>query len=217
MEQTIIKTILEETLGIQPEVPLSPEQQIEQESLNTQRYDPNVQAAKSLFGTDGLRDAELVAAFPEIQLFSNFLEDVYRGFNRYTDVRNIPGQDIQKILRKIDDVRTTVISIQNLTTVSGAINLADRFLDGRISKFIKMISKLIDPKKIIPFLKTIIDVCRVIIRVANQILRIISFLSNIITLFLLLVKVFWILRKFFLAVPIPNVFTTVGVTTVASG
>lgn len=211
-----IKTILEETLGIEPQVPLTPEQQIEQESFNTQRYDPNVQAAKSLLGTSGLRDAELVAAFPEIQLFSNFLEDVYRGFERYTDVRNIPGQDLQKILRKIDDVRTTVISIQNLTTVSGAINLADRFLDGRISKFIKMISKLIDPKKIIPFLKTIIDVCRVIIRVANSILRIISFLSNIITLFLLLVKVFWILRKFFLAVPIPNMFTTVGVTTVAS-
>ena len=216
-----VRTILEEVLGIPPQQVLSPEQQIEQEASGLSFQDSlqgniQVQAARDLVGTDGLRDAELVAAFPELQLFSNFMEDVYRVFNKYSDVRNFPSQDVQKALRKIDDVRTIAISIQNLTTVSGAINLADRFLDGRISKFIKTISRIIDPKKIIPFLKTIIDVCRIIIRIANQILRIISFFSNIISLFLLLVKVFWILRKFFLGVPIPNVFTTVGVTTVAS-
>jgi hypothetical protein len=216
-----VRTILEEVLGIPPEQILSPEQQIEQESSglsfrDSLQVNTQVQAARELFSTEGIRDAELVAAFPELQLFSNFMEDVYRVFNKYSDVRNFPSQEVQKALKKIDDVRTIAISIQNLTTVSGAINLADRFLDGRISKFIKMISRIIDPKKIIPFLKTIIDVCRVIIRIANQILRIISFFSNIISLFLLLVKVFWILRKFFLAIPIPNVFTTVGVTTVAS-
>ena len=214
-----VRTILEEVLGIQPEQILSPEQQIEQESselTDALRTDQRVQNIRELVSTDGLRDAELVAAFPELQLFSNYLEDVYRVFNRYSDVRNFPSEDVQKALKKIDDIRTIAISIQNLTSVTGAINLADRFLDGKISKFIKMISKIIDPKRIIPFLKTIIDVCRVIIRIANQILRVISFFSKIITLFLLLVKVFWILRKFFLAVPIPNMFTTVGVTTVAS-
>lgn len=216
-----IRSILEEVLGISPDPNLTPEQQIEQESsnlayTNSLKFNTQAQAARELFGTNGIRDAELVAAFPELQLFSNFMEDVYRVFNKYSDVRNFPSQDVQKVLKKIDDIRTVAISIQNLTTVTGAINLADRFLDGRISKFIKMISKIIDPKKIIPFLKIIIDVCRVIIRIANQILRIISFFSNIISLFLLLVKVFWILRKFFLGVPIPNMFTTVGVTTVAS-
>jgi hypothetical protein len=216
-----VRTILEEVLGIPPQQILSPEQQIEQEASGLSFQDSlqgnaQVQAARDLVGTDGLRDAELVAAFPELQLFSNFMEDVYRVFNKYSDVRNFPNQEVQKALRKIDDIRTIAISIQNLTTVSGAINLADRFLDGRISKFIKTISRIIDPKKIIPFLKTIIDVCRIIIRIANQILRIISFFSNIISLFLLLVKVFWILRKFFLGVPIPNAFTTVGVTTVAA-
>ena len=216
-----VRTILEEVLGIPPEQVLTPEQQIEQEASGLSFRDSlqgntQVQATRELLGEGGLRDAELVAAFPELQLFSNFMEDVYRVFNKYSDVRNFPSQDVQKALRKIDDIRTIAISIQNLTTVSGAINLADRFLDGRISKFIKMISKIIDPRKIIPFLKTIIDICRVIIRIASQILRIISFFSNIISLFLLLVKVFWILRKFFLGVPIPNAFTTVGVTTVAA-
>jgi hypothetical protein len=214
-----VRTILEEVLGIQPEQALSPEQQIEQESselTDALTTDQRVQDVKELLGTDGLRDAELVSAFPELQLFSNYLEDVYRVFNRYSDVRNFPNQDVQKALKKIDDIRTIAISIQNLTTVSGAINLADRFLDGKISKFIKMISKIIDPKRIIPFLKTIMDVCRVIIRIANQILRVISFFSKIITLFLLLVKIFWILRKFFMGIPIPNLVTTVGVTTTVS-
>lgn len=216
-----VRTVLEEVLGIPPQQILSPEQEIEQEASglsfeDSLKFNTQAQAARELFSTDGIRDAELVAAFPELQLFSNFMEDVYRVFNRYSDVRNFPNEDVQKALRKIDDIRTVAISIQNLTTVSGAINLADRFLDGRISKFIKMISKIIDPKKIVPFLKTIIDVCRVIIRIANTILRLVSFFSNIISLFLLLVKVFWILRKFFLGVPIPNMFTTVGVTTVAS-
>ena len=213
-----VRSILEEVLGIEPTQELSPEQQIEQEASGLSIQDSlkgnsQVQQVRELVGKDGLRDVELVAAFPELQLFSNFLEDVYSVFNKYSDVRNFPSQDVQKALKKIDDVRTIAISIQNLTSVTGAINLADRFLDGKISKFIKMISKIIDPKKIIPFLKTIIDICRVIIRIANQILRFISFFSKIITLFLLLVKIFWILRKFFFGIPIPNLVTTVGVTT----
>ena len=215
-----IRTILEEVLGITPEQVLSPEQQIERENSELSQADVSgniqVQAIRELLSTDGIRDAGLVAAFPELRLFSNFMEDVYRTFNKYSDVRSFPSQDVQKILRKIDDIRTIAISIQNLTTVSGAINLADRFLDGKISKFIKLISKIIDPKKIIPFLKTIIEVCRVIIKIASSILRFISFFSNIITLFLLLVKIFWILRKFFSGMPIPNLTTTVGVTTTVS-
>ena len=181
-----IRFILEETLGIQPEQALTPEQQIEQEAsglsedANSVTYNPYVQATKELLSTNGIRDAELVSAFPELQIFSNYMEDVYRSFNRYSDVRNFPSQDVQKELKKIDDIRNIAVSIQNLTTVSGAINLADRFLDGKISKFIKLISKIIDPKKLIPFLKTIIDICRVIIRVSNKILRFISFFSNII-------------------------------------
>ena len=216
-----VRSILEEVLGIEPEQILSPEQQIEQEASGLSIQDSlkgnaQIQQVRELVGKDGLRDVELVAAFPELQLFSNFMEDVYRVFNKYSDVRNFSNQDVQKALKKIDDVRTIAISIQNLTSVSGAINLADRFLDGKISKFIKMISKIIDPKKIIPFLKTIIDICRVIIRIANQILRFISFFSKIISLFLLLVKIFWILRKFFFGIPIPNLVTTVGVTTTVS-
>jgi hypothetical protein len=216
-----VRSILEEVLGIEPQQVISPEQQIEQEASdssfrNSLQTNIQIQQVRELVGKDGLRDVELVAAFPELQLFSNFMEDVYRVFNKYSDVRNFSNQDVQKALKKIDDVRTIAISIQNLTSVSGAINLADRFLDGKISKFIKMISKIIDPKKIIPFLKTIIDVCRVIIRIANQILRLISFFSKIISLFLLLVKIFWILRKFFFGIPIPNLVTTVGVTTTVS-
>jgi uncharacterized membrane protein YgcG len=216
-----VRSILEEVLGIQPEQALSPEQQIEQEASGLSVQDSlkgnvQIQQVRELVGKDGLRDAELVAAFPELQLFSNFMEDVYSVFNKYSDVRNFPNQDVQKALKKIDDVRTIAISIQNLTTVSGAINLADRFLDGKISKFIKLISKIIDPKKLIPFLKTIIDICRVIIRISNKILRLISFFSSIISLFLLLVKIFWILRKFFFGIPIPNLVTTVGVTTTVS-
>ena len=153
---------LEEVLGIEPEQIISPEQQIEQEASGLSIQESlqgniQIQQVRELVGKDGLRDVELVAAFPELQLFSNFMEDVYRVFNKYSDVRNFSNQDVQKALKKIDDVRTIAISIQNLTTVSGAINLADRFLAGKISKFIKMISKIIDPKKIVPFLKTIIE------------------------------------------------------------
>jgi hypothetical protein len=138
-----VRTILEEVLGIPPQQILSPEQQIEQEASGSLSFrdslqgNTQVQATRELLGEGGLRDAELVAAFPELQLFSNFMEDVYRVFNKYSDIRNFPSQEVQKALRKIDDIRTIAISIQNLTTVSGAINLADRFLDGRISKFIK--------------------------------------------------------------------------------
>ena len=217
-----INNVLKELLGQSVEEPLPPEVGIENSVLepNKKLSEKEQKTKDSLdFKTDigiSLTDSEILAAFPELSVITNYLTNAFAIFNRYTDIRNFPNEEVQKVIKTIDDVRTVCISVQNLKTVAGAIDLADRFLDGAIGDAIKAISQLIQPKFLIPLCSGLIKLCQTLVTIISPILRFITFGSMLIKLFLLLVKIFWILRKFFLGIPIPNMFTTVGVTTVAS-
>jgi len=217
-----INNVLKELLGQSVEEPLPPEVSIENDLLdpNKNLSEQEKKTKDSLnFKTDitvSLNDPEILAAFPELNIITNYLTNAFSIFNRYTDIKNFPNEDVAKAIKTIDDIRTVCISVQNLSTVAGAIDLADRFLNGAIGDAVKAISKLIQPKFLIPLCQGLIKLCQTIITIISPILRFITFGSMLIKLFLLLVKIFWILRKFFLAIPVPNMFTTVGVTSVAS-
>jgi len=218
-----INNVLKELLGQSVEEPLPPEVSIENDVL-----DPNKNLTeeekktrdsldfRSNITDVSLTDPEILAAFPELNIINNYLTNAFSIFNRYTDIRNFPNEDVQKAIKTIDDIRTVCISVQNLSSVGGAINLADRFLDGAIGDAVKAISKLIEPKFLIPLCNGLIKLCQTIVNIISPILRFISFGSMLIKLFLLLVKIFWILRKFFLGLPIPTMFGTVGITNISS-
>jgi hypothetical protein len=218
-----INNVLKELLGQSVEEPLPPEVSIENDVLdpNKNLTEEQKKTKDSLdFKTElisvSLTDPEILAAFPELNIINNYLTNAFSIFNRYTDIRNFSDSDVQKAIKTIDDIRTVCISVQNLSSVASAINLADRFLDGAIGDAVKAISKLIQPKFLIPLCNGLIKLCQTIISIISPILRFISFGSMLIKLFLLLVKIFWILRKFFLALPIPTMFATVGITNLSS-
>ena len=217
-----INAVLKELLGQSVDEPLPPEVSIENDVLDPNKNlteDQKKTLDSQNFKTDitvSLNDPEIIAAFPELNIINNYLTNAFSIFNRYTDIKNFPNDEVQKAIKTIDDIRTVCISVQNLSTVAGAIDLADRFLNGAIGDAVKAISKLIQPKFLIPLCNGLIKLCQTVINIISPILRFITFGSMLIKLFLLLVKIFWILRKFFLGVPIPNMFTTVGVTSVAS-
>jgi hypothetical protein len=172
--------------------------------------DPEAQSA--------LRDPRLTEAFPQIGPVNSFLEKAFNDFNRYTDYRQIPSSDIQKLITTVDKIRAYSILIQGLNTPANAISFADSvFPNANIQELIQKIQKVIDPARLMPLLKNIVESLKKIQSVCNVFVSFVSFGQAIIKIATLLIKVLKILIKFLKKLPIPNVFTVVGITITFSG
>jgi hypothetical protein len=158
---------------------------------------------------------QLVEAFPEISLFSNFMENSLGVFNQYTDIRNIPNEDLQKIIQYVDKIRGICIAIQGLNSPTAILGFANSALGGKVQEQIDKINKLIgpNPAKIIPFLRNIINTCKSISQIAKVIMGYVSFARVIIRICILLIKIFKRIVQFLTKLGVPNIYTTLGITT----
>jgi hypothetical protein len=161
----------------------------------------------------GFTNTELISAFPELSTFGNFLQNSLGVFNRYTDVRQIPNADLQKIISYIDKTRGICIAIQGLNTPGAAINLIDSFTGGAVQDEIAKITKIINPARLIPLLKSILKTANNINSVGVKVLQYINSARTIIKIAVGLIKIFNVLKAFFIALAVPNQVTTVGITT----
>ena len=161
----------------------------------------------------GLNDPLIKENFPQISTASNFLQNAFGVFNRYTDLRQVPVQEIQKIVKLVDSVRQYSIIIQGLNNPKNAIGLIDSSLNGAIQKELSDISSLIlQPEKAASILKSIIKTVNTINSIAQKVLGFISTLQVITKVCILLIKIFNVVSAFFIALPIPNMSTTIGIT-----
>ena len=165
---------------------------------------------------NGLNDPELLQEFPEISLFTNFMENSLGVFNQYTDLRNIPNQDLQKIIQYVDKIRGICVAIQGLNSAAAVAGIANTFLSGKIQEEFDKINKIIDPQRITPFLKSIIETGRSILQITRLISGYINFGRMIIRICTLLVKIFNAILKFLMFLGVPNVYTTLGITNTQS-
>lgn len=161
---------------------------------------------------------QLVEAFPEISVFSNFMENSLGVFNQYTDIRNIPNEDLQKIIQYVDKIRGICIAIQGLNSPTAILGFASSILGPKIQEEIDKVNKLIgpNPAKIIPFLRNIINTCKSISQIAKVIMGYVSFARVIIRICILLVKIFKRIVQFLTKLGVPNIYTTLGITTTIS-
>jgi hypothetical protein len=161
----------------------------------------------------GLNDPLIKENFPQISTASNFLQNAFGVFNRYTDLRQASVQEIQKIVSLVDSVRQYAIIIQGLNNPKNAIGLIDSSLNGAIQKELSDISSLIlQPEKASSILKSIIKTVNTINNIAQKVLGFISTLQVITKVCILLIKIFNVVSAFFIALPIPNMSTTIGIT-----
>ena len=161
----------------------------------------------------GLNDPLIKENFPQISTASNFLQNAFGVFNRYTDLRQASVQEIQKIVSLVDSVRQYSIIIQGLNNPKNAIGLIDSSLNGAIQKELSDISSLIlQPEKAASILKSIIKTVNTINSIAQKVLGFISTLQVITKVCILLIKIFNVVSAFFIALPIPNMSTTIGIT-----
>lgn len=139
----------------------------------------------------------------------NFIDDFIGYIEQYSDYRNIPNDDLQKLLKKINDVRSVCVTIQVLDFRSG-LALAANFLGIDIRAQIQKLSNLIDPTRLLPAIKQISQQIDSFARSARRLYNIISQLQFVIKVALLLIKIFKFVQAFFLGNPLPNLFTWSG-------
>lgn len=187
---------------------------------NVQKYNMYflMQAMKDTFSinsesTGSLYTAEdktLITTVPGLGGSLNIIDDFLGTINKYSDYRQISNADLQVLQNKITKIRSTCVTIQNSDFKSG-LALAGNFLGVDIRSQIQQLSKFLDPTKIIPTLRQINAVIRAFIRIANQVLGVLRVGQFIIKLALLFYKIFKFIIKFFIALPLPSLFTTAGI------
>lgn len=163
-----------------------------------------------------INNPDLVKAFPPLSIASNFLTNALSLFNRYTDLRQIPNEELQKIIRTIDQIRVYAISIQGLNTPASFVNLADSILGGDIQKQIEKINRIITPTKLIPLLKQILRAANNLISLGNKLLSYITTIRAIIKIAVIIIRILDFIVVFFKLLAVPNVLTRVGDTVTAS-
>lgn len=164
--------------------------------------------------TQGINDPQLKENFPQLSVASNFLQNALGVFNRYTDVRQIPASEVQRLIDFVDKIRQYCIIIQGLNNPRNAIGLIDSSLNLNIQRELEDLSKVIvNPDVATRVLKSVIKTTNDINTIAQKILGYINTLQIIIRICILLIRIYNIISAFFLAIPVPNVYTTVGVTT----
>jgi hypothetical protein len=140
----------------------------------------------------------------------NFIDD-FLGFTRkYTDYRTITNADLLKLQNKISQLRSICVAVEALNIKSAAA-VVGNFLNIDIRAQIQELSKYVNPTKIIPTLRQIVGAVQSFVRVATRLQGIIKQAQFIIKVALLVIKVFKFVQAFILALPLGNIFTTVGI------
>lgn len=160
---------------------------------------------------NALRDPQLIQTFPQIGAVNTFLEKAFVDFNKYTDYRQIPIEDLQRQINNIDQIRAYSILIQGLNTPTAAIGFVDSvFPNANIQDQINKLEKIIDPARLMPLLKNIAESLKKVQSICNVFASFISFGQFIISIATTIIKVFKIIGKFLKALGIPNQFTILG-------
>ena len=166
----------------------------------------------SIFTSQDLQD---LSAIPGLGGKLNVIQDFIAKINQYADYRNISNSDLDKIESKLNNIRTLCVAIQGLSLQSAAA-VVGNFLGKDIRSQIQQLNKYVDPTKIIPTLKKINSALQSFIAIANRIQGTLRTAQLIVRLALILVKVFKFLGAFLTKLPLPNIYTTTGVTTTFS-
>ena len=151
----------------------------------------------------------LLSSVPGLGGCLNFLDDFTGIINKYSDYRNIPNEDLQKLITKIKQVRSICVTFENLDFKS-ALALAGNLLGVNVREEIQKLSDFINPAGLVDELKGINNSIRGFIKIGRQVQGILSLGQFIIKIALVFNKVFKFVIQFISFAPIPAVSQTTG-------
>lgn len=169
-----------------------------------------------LSSVDGLNDPTLRADFPEITLITNYVQNVVGYFDRYSNIESLSPKELQKFLSTVDKVRVICVTITSLKSAKGGLSIADSLLGGRVQQEITKISQLIPVEKAIPLIRSLLKTANNVVTVGQKLIGYINTARAYIKIFLGIIKILKIIISALKKLPLPNMFTVVGITTTIS-
>jgi hypothetical protein len=165
---------------------------------------------------DLAKDPQLVKVFPQLTIFSNFIGNSTGYFSRYSNLATLPVPIIQKILSYIDKIRSICVAIQGLNSLAAIVQFADGVTGGKIGQEIAKLNKIVRPDKLMPLIKSVQKTCLSIQNICRLVIGYIGKAQQVIQIATLILKVIRIVKVFLLLLPIPNLFTTLGISNLIS-
>ena len=157
-------------------------------------------------------DKMLLSVVPGLGSNLNIIDDFIGTINKYSDYRQIPNAEVQRLVNKITTLRSVCVAIQNLDFKSG-LAAAGNFLGTDIRAQIQKLNKFLDPTGIIKELKAINNALQSFIKIAKQVQGILSLGQFLIKLALVFNKIFVFIAAIFDNNPLPLVSGTSGTQT----
>lgn len=158
-------------------------------------------------------DKLILSVVPGLGGNLNIIDDFIGTINKYSDYRQIPNDEVQKLLTKVTNLRSICVTIQNLDFKSGLAAVGN-FIGVDVRAQIQKLNKFLDPTKIITDLKNINNALRTFIRIGRQVEGILRLGQFVIKLALIFAKIFKFIQNLFITNPFPLIFATGGVQTV---
>ena len=165
-----------------------------------------------LIAETGITPQTIIEQFPGIKKIIGGLEDKLSYLNRYSDARQIPISEYQKLLKIVNKIRFYSVTIQGLSSPADLLNYLPANVDKKVQDEIQKIQKIIDPSRAIPLIKNISQTCVKINLILKRVLSVISSAQLIVRIGIQVIRAFKIIKIYLRTSPIPNTFTTTGVT-----
>lgn len=167
-----------------------------------------------LNGPDYLGDQTIKETFPQVSNFNNYIEDVTTKFADNFRISNTDKQNIDNFRKKISFIRQICVLVQGLSSPASLVSFATHALPPETYNAIdKLGVDNINAKDISRIVAQIASVLRPISGILRMIVKMIQSIQSLVRILLILVKIFRIVLNFLLILPLPNLYTTVGITT----
>lgn len=160
----------------------------------------------------GLANPQLLNQFPETSLALNFINNAITKFSSAINAQGLSSNDVQNILKTINDTRQVAVVIQSLNNPAAALNLADRlFIGGELNDAMQQAEEFFSTRsEPLRFIKYLLQKAKSLNSTGKSILGYINLARTLMKLLLLLTKAFYIIVLWFKGVPLSAAFTTVG-------
>lgn len=160
-----------------------------------------------LVGPAYLGSSDIRGRYPQIDKFTTYLNDQVKYLSNIGNVNDSDKKTQDKLIKTLDKVKKVCVFIQS-TSIAGEVVAQTIALLDSLKAF-----NIVDPDKIITGLTALLRSTRDVNTYLAKIVKTIQDIRAIIKICLILIKVFRIIVFFLEALPLPNLFTVIGITT----
>jgi hypothetical protein len=155
-------------------------------------------------------DPDVLSLVPQLSQGNNFITDFLGKADKYVTLENIPNEELQKILKKLRDLRNILTLIVGIQSIGDALAAAQTLSGINIQGQVDKIQKSLDVSRIIPIIKKIINIVDNINQQGQKVLKYVRLALIYVKIGTILLKVLKAIIKLFKRLPLPLKFLLFG-------